>query len=442
MKKVKLQKDWNGHKAGTILEVDATTLGEILEAKAGSEYDEAAELELAKKNKEAHEALQASIKEAVEGAIKAIPYNEKGINIIVNSQEAANKEGRPFKSLGDQLMAAKASSGKHATIDERLLKVKAASGLNEAVDSDGGFLVQDDFKADLWQLQHSTGLLQSRCETIPISANSNSLRWNALDETSRANGSRQGGVTVYRAHEAALKTASKPTFKQRELRLEKMIGLFYATDELMQDSTALASMVNGWFGNEFGFKTDDEIINGTGVGECLGILNAGCTVSVAEETSQTAATIVAANIEKMYSRMYGPSKPKATWYINTSIWPQLFALQHTVGTGGMPVFLPPGGLSASPYGMLLGRPIMEIEQAAALGTVGDIIFADLSQYRMVEKGGLAADSSIHVQFLYDETVFRFVMRKNGAPTWEKALTPYKGGATATTSPFVTLATRG
>ena len=441
MKKVKLQKDWNGHKAGTILEVDATTLGEILEAKAGSEYDEAAELELAKKNKEAHEALQASIKEAVECAIKAIPYNEKGINIIVNSQETANKEGRPFKSFAEQLAVVKASSGERAPVDERLLAVKAASGMNEAVDSDGGFLVQDDFKADLWQLQHETGKLQAKCETIPISGNSNSLRWNALDETSRVDGSRRGGIRVYRAHEAALKTASTAKIKQREIRLEKMIGLFPTTDELLQDTTALAAMVSGWFGDEFGFKTDDEIINGTGAGECLGILNAGCTVSVAAETAQTAATIVAANIEKMYSRMYGPSKPKAVWYINTSIWPQLFALQHTVGTGGMPVFLPPGGLSASPYGMLLGRPIMEIEQAAALGTVGDIIFADLSQYRMVEKGGLAADSSIHVQFLYDETVFRFVMRKNGAPTWEKALTPYKGGATATTSPFVTLATR-
>ncbi len=441
MKKVKLQKDWNGHKAGTILEVDATTLGEILEAKAGSEYDEAAELELAKKNKEAHEALQASIKEAVEGAIKAIPYNEKGINIIVNSQETANKEGRPFKSFAEQLAVVKASSGERAPVDERLLAVKAASGMNEAVDSDGGFLVQDDFKADLWQLQHETGKLQAKCETIPISGNSNSLRWNALDETSRVDGSRRGGIRVYRAHEAALKTASTAKIKQREIRLEKMIGLFPTTDELLQDTTALAAMVSGWFGDEFGFKTDDEIINGTGAGECLGILNAGCTVSVAAETAQTAATIVAANIEKMYSRMYGPSKPKAVWYINTSIWPQLFALQHTVGTGGMPVFLPPGGLSASPYGMLLGRPIMEIEQAAALGTVGDIIFADLSQYRMVEKGGLAADSSIHVQFLYDETVFRFVMRKNGAPTWEKALTPYKGGSSATTSPFVTLATR-
>jgi HK97 family phage major capsid protein len=111
-----------------------------------------------------------------------------------------------------------------------------------------------------------------------------------------------------------------------------------------------------------------------------------------------------------------------------------------VGAGGLPAYMPPGGLSVAPYGTLKGRPIIEIEQCAALGTVGDIMLVDLSQYLTIEKGGLQSASSIHVQFVTDETAFRFVMRNNGQPLWDSPLTPYKG-TTSTLSPFITLATR-
>jgi HK97 family phage major capsid protein len=141
----------------------------------------------------------------------------------------------------------------------------------------------------------------------------------------------------------------------------------------------------------------------------------------------------------MYARMWARSLPRSEWYINQDCWPQLFQLQHTIGTGGVPVFLPPGGISGAPYGTLLGRPVMPIEQCETLGTVGDIILADFSQYLMIEKGGIDAASSIHVQFLTNQTVFRFVLRTDGQPKRNTALTPFKG--TATQSSFVTLATR-
>ena len=56
----------------------------------------------------------------------------------------------------------------------------------------------------------------------------------------------------------------------------------------------------------------------------------------------------------------------------------------------------------------------------------------------ITKGGMQAASSIHVQFVTDETAFRFVLRLDGQPLWHSALTPYKGSDTL--SPFVTVAT--
>ncbi len=186
---------------------------------------------------------------------------------------------------------------------------------------------------------------------------------------------------------------------------------------------------------------DDAIINGTGAGRPLGILAAGCLVGQTAETGQAAATVVYENIAKMWSRLFARSQQNAVWLINQNVWPELFGLNLAVGTGGSAVFLPPGGLSGSPYSTLMGRPVIPIEQCQTLGTVGDIILADFSGYILATKGGMQTDMSIHVRFIYDEEVFRFVYRADGQPVLASALTPYKGGATATQSHFVGLATR-
>jgi HK97 family phage major capsid protein len=142
----------------------------------------------------------------------------------------------------------------------------------------------------------------------------------------------------------------------------------------------------------------------------------------------------------MWGRLYAGSKKNAVWLINTDCLSQLFTMGITLGVGGAPVYLPPGGASGSPYGSLFGRPVVEIEQASTLGTVGDISLVDLSEYILIEKGGIQNASSIHIAFTTDETAFRFVYRVDGQPLWNNTLTP-ENGTSNTVSPFVMLATR-
>lgn len=350
-----------------------------------------------------------------------------------------NASKQKFNSLGEQLAAVMKASSPGGHADPRLFN---ATGVNETVPSEGGFLVQTDFTQELLRDVYSTGQLASRCRRVTISGNANSMTINGVDETSRATGSRYGGIRGYWLEEAGEKTASKPSFRKIELKLKKLIGLCYATDELLDDAAALGGIIRDGFVAEFGFLLDDGIMNGTGAGQPLGILNAGCLVSQAAETGQVAATVVAENIIKMYSRLFASSRANAVWFINQNVEPQLHTMSIAVGTGGYPIYMPPGGLSASPYGMLLGRPVVPIEQCQTLGTVGDVVLADLTGgYILAEKGGIKSDMSIHVKFVYDESVFRFVMRVDGQPVRASALTPYKGGANFTQSHFVALATR-
>lgn len=341
-----------------------------------------------------------------------------------------------FASFGEQMQAVYnfARSGR---LDSRL--VRAASGASEGVPADGGFFVQTDFATEVLKRAYETGILASRCRKIPISGNSNGIKINAVDETSRANGSRWGGVQTYWVNEADKFTGSKPKFRQIELKLNKLTALYYATDELLQDASALEGIAMQAFAEEFGFKIDDAIIRGTGAGQPLGILNSGCLVSVAKENGQDADTIVFENILKMWSRLWGRSRQNAVWYISQDCEQQLYSLSLAVGTGGLPVYLPASGAAGSPYATLFGRPVVPIEQADTVGDQGDIMLLDLSEYVLADKGNIQQAMSIHVRFEYDEIVYRMIYRVDGQPVWHSALTPYQSSNTL--SPFVVLDAR-
>jgi HK97 family phage major capsid protein len=355
-----------------------------------------------------------------------------------STQSAATGKG-PFRSLGEQLQAvARFSKSNGRDVDQRLFEVRAL-GLNEAIPSEGGFLVQTDFSTELIKITHETGLLAKLCRPIKISANANGVKLNAIDETSRVAGSRWGGVLGYWLNEAGTKLATKPKFRRIDLSLEKLIALCYSTDELMEDAAALESVIMQAVPEEFGFLTDAAIFGGTGAGQPLGIRGSPAMVTVAKEAGQAADTVVAENISKMWARMWAPSRKTAVWLINQDVEPQLDLLSVPSGAFGMPVYMPPGGLSEAPYGRLKGRPVMVLEHCETLGDAGDIVLADFGQYLLADKNGIQTATSIHVAFLTDETAFRFVYRVDGEPVWNSPLTPAKGSNTL--SPFVQLAAR-
>ncbi len=388
---------------------------------------------------EVQELLDAAAKKGAEEAIKGLPTNGTGGVAVVADEADRALKGNPFKSFGEQLKAVVDAAQDGATPDKRLLALKQL-GMNEGIPSEGGFLVQKDFTSELLKRTYELGVLASRIRRIPISANANGLKMNAVAESSRVRGSRWGGVRAYWLGEAGTKLPSAPAFRQMALDLKKLIGLCYSTDELLQDTSALESIMMQAFSEEFAYEIDDAIYRGVGAGLPLGILNSPALVTVAAEPAQPIDTVVHENVVNMWSRMWGRSRANAIWVYNQDIEPQLYTMGLAVGGGGTPSFMPPGGLSGAPYATLFGRPAIPLEQASTLGDVGDIALLDLSQYIGIDKGGMQTASSIHVQFLTDQTAFRFVYRFDGQPAWVAPLTPATGSAN-TLSPFVVLAAR-
>ena len=402
--------------------------------------------------------LEAKVKKIAEdvAAVSTMKTQLESIEAAVAKMQApgggeVDEKKAVYKSIGEQLLDVAAvvnpdlgSSGRAEAIS-RLGKVRAdaASGANELIPSEGGFLVETD-KASMLNLGAiATGILSQRCFQVPCSGGSNSLELNLIDETSRETGSRYGGIQVYMKAEADTVTAKKPKFREGIWKLNDCMGLFYATGDLLKDAPQMTAVVNKWFPAEFGFKVDDEIVNGVGAGHLSGIIPAACTVTQAVETGQNRSTavnkILYENIVRMYARLLSSSDANAVWFVNRALLPHIMLMTIAGGTAMTPVFLPPGGATASPYMTLLGKPIIPIEQCQAPATPGDIILADLNEYLLLTKGGIDAQASIHVRFIYDEMTYRWIYRFDGGPIRNKVLTPYKGGATATQGPFVILA---
>ena len=315
---------------------------------------------------------------------------------------------------------------------------KAATGMGELVGSDGGFLVPPTFSSKIFERVYNENNLLSKTDQYTAAGNVMVFPRNA--ESSRATGSRWGGVRSYWVQEGSTVTASAPTFGQLRLQLNKLACLARVTQELITDSsTPMEAYLNRVFASEIGFAANNALYRGTGAGMPLGLLNAPCAVSVAKETGQAAATIVPQNVAKMWARRFalGPTG-SYVWLINQDVLPQLYLMTLGIGTAGVTTFMPPGGMSGAPYSTLMGAPIMEVEFASTLGTVGDIALVDLSQIVSITQG-MQTLQSMHVYFTTNEQAFMTSFRIDAAPWQSSALTPFQG--TNTQSPVVLLATR-
>lgn len=390
------------------------------------------------------DAIDKKVDEAVNKPVsKARPAAET-VPAEARDHAAENRWG--FNSFGEYLQVVKSCPSKDVP-GERLAKVfnglpatvkKAATGMGELIGSDGGFLVPPGFSSEIFARVYDENGLLARTRKVPVGGNSMTFPRSA--ESSRADGSRWGGVRSYWVQEGSTITASQPTFGRFTLNLHKLATLVAVTSELKEDAPALDSYLNQVFASEIAFETGKALYRGNGVGRPLGVINAPCAITVSKESGQSAATIVPANIAKMWSRRFalGPTG-QYVWMVNQDTSPQLNLMTLGIGTAGVAVYLPPGGLSSSPYATLMGAPVMETEFNSTLGTVGDIALVDWSQYVTISKGGPKVDNSLHVYFTTDQEAVRSTWRIDGAPWQASAVTPYQG--TNTQSPIVLLDTR-
>jgi HK97 family phage major capsid protein len=297
---------------------------------------------------------------------------------------------------------------------------------------DGGGMVQTDYAFDIVDQGFNNGEILPKCSIRQSTGNSNALDLYALDEKSRKDGVRHGGIQVFTKREEEQYESSKAKFAKIGLKVNKITGLLYLTDEVMEDAGVLEGEVRGLFPMAFGFKIQDLLFRGRGNGEPLGIYNSKAFLSIAKEANQPANSILAKNISNMKAQAMGNGE----FYGNRDLIPELDDLYRTFdGDNVKPLFKQ----TSMTTGILDGIPITFVEQAETLGSLGDLVLADWSQYVILRKGGIKEMESLHFKFDLGLKAIKWTMRIDGMSRVKEPLTPYKG--TNKTSPFIGLAPR-
>ncbi len=358
--------------------------------------------------------------------------NEAGEARVYN---AINKGG-----LGEYLKdVAQATRSRGNAVPKRLQEMRAITGMGEAIGQDGGFLVQSDHAEDLYSNAKDAGFIASKCMEVVCSGKSNSTTFNQVDETSLARGSLFGGVSAAFVGEGGTISASKPKFRQVDIKLNKLTAAAYITEEQLEDASQLNSFVGAAFPYVMKDELDYHILWGNGAGVPLGVFNSGALISVAKEGGQAADTIVGLNINKMVDRLLEANASSTIFMGHPDTLAELRVAYVAQGSVSAKSVYADPGLFPGSQANLAGYPFAKSQQCKALGDLGDLLLADFSKYVLFRKSGIKAAQSAHVEFLTDQMVFKWSLRVSGMPSINNALTDRHGSTTR--SPFISLAER-
>jgi len=357
------------------------------------------------------EKLKAKIEELQKsGAFKVESKDLKNVEIVANKSvmnpDPLTRKAKPFLSLSkemEQFVKDFKYFAKTGIIPSRL------KALSEGDDTAGGFLVPEEFSAEVIRYASEEAVVRGRARIISMTRDSLSMP--TLDQSA----DQFGGVTAYWAGESGEKTESEPKFGKINLVAKKLVGLTVASDELLEDSAVnLANYLINLFGEAIAYYEDYAFLRGDGLTQPLGIIT-DSRVNLVERAGEG---ITVDDLYNMEAALPAQFEKNAVWLMNKKTKAAIRKL--TTGESGFPLWVP--SLEPKSPQLLLGYPAIVTDKLPDSGSdvTGDLVLCDLSYYFIGDRQGLQIASSIHDRFRYDETTFRFVKRVDGQPAVPKA----------------------
>lgn len=222
-------------------------------------------------------------------------------------------------------------------LNQMHMEVATKANLSEGTTTAGGFLVPEEFKAEILRLQPLYGVARKECRVIPM----------AYDVVNIPAADRE--VTASWVNEAAAITSTDPTFRQVTLTINKLASIPKVTNELLQDANVdVINYLAMTIAEQFAKAEDQQAFNGTG-SPFVGILGA-----TGVPTSTHAGGAIALSYQdmmRMTGELYTNALANAKWYLHRTMVAQVRGL---ITTAGAPIF----GATTSDVG---GYPIVQTE---------------------------------------------------------------------------------
>jgi HK97 family phage major capsid protein len=304
--------------------------------------------------------------------------------------------------------------------------------ISEGVGSEGGFTIPTEYGGKIHSVALESELVLPRCFVQPMTSNEKKISGTVIGDHSS---NLLGGFVASWKGEATELTEADPKFRQIVFQAKKLTGLLKYSSEWKEDTPDSEKNLQNLCGAGLAWYRDKAFLKGNGAGQPLGILNADCTLIQSKEAGQQAGTLLWENLAGMFSKLHSACVKNSVWICHQSTIPQLLSLYLPVGVGGSAI---PVMSESNGQFKILTRPVIFTEKTEALGSKGDCLLADLTQYVAGLRSQLRFETSNGPGFSTDEIYARLISRVAGQPLWNEAL-GLEGGLQV--SPFVTLEAR-
>lgn len=322
-----------------------------------------------------------------------------------------------------------------------------ANAMSERVPSQGGFLVPESLRSQV--LSYMTRAVV-RPEAMVLPMGSLRLPIPTLDNPSQASGAQVlGGLSFSVVEEGTQIPPSNPAVGRTILEARKLAAYLQDTpNELVNDASgAFGDFLARVIAQGYAWYEDDLFIgNGTGVGQPQGLINAPCAVPISRTTANQ---VLFLDVVAMFKALHPAAKQagltsgvtNVTWLLSASAMDQLLELNYQVTVGAVTTPIPPSGWFTMGDGdkigpSMLGLPAAVTDHQPALGSVGDVILADLSNYLIGDRLEMTVERSARGSgFVKDTSNFRVRSRVDGR-YWIQSPTVTEAGQTV--SPVVVL----
>ncbi len=308
------------------------------------------------------------------------------------------------KGFGEYLLKVR-EAATHNGRDPRLKISAVTTWAGESVPADGGFALPPQFLQGIMSLVLPQDSFLRAFNPLPT----NSDIINVPSDEDPPWGT--SGVTAAKTAEGVAITASKPVIKNVKIVMYSIKALVHVDEKSLRDMAFLAAFVQRKMGEKIRWKTENYVLNGTGDGEPLGILNAPGLVSVTDINS-TATSIGPEDLGLMQATALAGGGP-GFWVMHPLIKPQVQFLKS--GTGGFPLFTPDA--TVAPRQTLLGDAMYVSEACKGVNTTGDLFYVKPDGYFIAfEAGGVRQDTTIAFAFDQNLQSFRATLSMGGAPS--------------------------
>ncbi len=274
---------------------------------------------------------------------------------------------------------------------------EAVNALQIGTDSEGGYLVPDEYESTLIEKLHDENIIRQYATVIKSSNGDKKIPVVA-----------GYGEATWTDEEAAY-TESDDSFGVITLGAHKLTSIIKVSEELLNDSVFdLEQYISKEFVRHMAAAEENAFINGTGTGRPTGILQTAET----GKTTAAAAAITADEVIDLYHSLRSPYRKNAVFIANDST---VKAIRQLKDSNGMYLWQP--GLKEGQPDTLIGNRIISSAYMPEIGAgKKPILFGDISYYWIADRQGRTFQRLNELYAATGQVGFRTFQRVDGKLT--------------------------